>query len=133
MNDLYSNTNTTLLWTNNSKTSSFNPQTISLDLSTYKYVLIITETNTSTNNNPKATSLLKVSNDVPTTGEHELHNKISLSASSSSFVRGCYVTNTGVTFSNTYSDDGSVVNSRIIPLYIYGIKMNLGIDSNIGY
>ena len=133
LNELYSNKRATLLWTNNSKSSAFNPQTISLDLSTYKYVLIITESNVSTNNNPKATSLLKVSNDVPTTGSHELTNKISLTANASSYVRGCYITNTGVTLGNAYGDDGKVYNDRIIPLFIYGIKYDLGIDANIGY
>ena len=125
LNDLYNRTHPVLLWTNNSPTSAFNPKTISLNLASYNYVLIISRTNTSTDSTPRGTSLIRVSDIIP-------ENQVSISACASRYTRSCYATTTGITFDNAYWGN-EMHNDRIIPLFIYGIKFDMDINSSLGY
>ena len=120
LNDLYNNKNATLLWTNSSPTSNFNAQTISLDLSEYQYIFVVTRTSTELDDTHRTIGLFNVLDDVPT-----LPAKIACTGGSAT--RQVYATSTGVTFSNATFTGGSQNNSSVIPLYIYGIKNNLGI------
>ena len=106
-----------LLWTNPNLSSSFGNQTISLDLSSYKYVIIVVNGNTDVNNNenyPNCTGIIPVSDSIP-------ENHYCIVGQKSTAPRRYYATSQGVVFSS-YDN-----NERAIPRFIYGIKSDLGI------
>ena len=118
LNELYGKTeSSTLLWENQSPTSTFDAQTIPLNLSGYDYVFIIAERQNNSDDKPRSNLLLKVGEDY-TTGHP------SVGCTSSIGNRYCWINSTGVEFSTGYWGTGTD-NRVAIPLYIYGIKSNL--------
>ena len=104
-----------LLWTNPTPTSAFGAQTISLDLSQYKYVLVVTKSSTAEDYKPRTSIVLPVleTYDQP----------ISIATTGSSTYRAATANANGITFGNNSSR-----NSILIPYRIYGIKGELNID-----
>ena len=101
----------TLLWTNPAPTSNFSAQTVSLDLSDYDAVCIITKTT--------ATSAYRYWQFGLVGHSISMLNKSSTSATLSG--RAAQVDPDGITFSNGYN--GSTAGAaNCVPWYIYGIK-----------
>lgn len=108
-----------LLWTNSSPTTSFEGQTIQVDLSDYDAVQIIS---TGTNN-----STHRISSGIVPIG---YTSQVSWYAQISYYVRTFNVSSTGVTFqdaTDTAINTGSygTNNNTAIPLYIIGYKTGL--------
>lgn len=106
-----------LLWTNPSPTAQFNAQTISLNLSEYDYILVISEHANNLPKYPRSNVLVKVG------GEKFQGLSASQDAIASGNGRSRYIqaTTTGVQISNAIMNT-SYSNSGVIPLYIFGIK-----------
>lgn len=107
------------LWTNENPNSNFTGQTISIDLSEYKYVIVVIKTWTDTEYYPRTVTLLPVSDNS---------NPIRVGATSTSRFREMNAKMSGIIISNEINE-GS--NNEIIPMYIYGIKSDLGIWDKI--
>lgn len=109
---------TDLLWTNASPTSEFASQTINLDLSNYKFIIILGRAFT----NREAIELMGL---FHINGEkYKVTNMFSVN-----ITRDVIINGNGITFSNggyfdIYNSDNSwvSVNTSSIPVYIYGIK-----------
>ncbi len=100
-----------LLWTNPNPTAAFPAQTVSLDLSSFGFVLI---TLRHFNDNPAESSYIVRKNGVVSV-------LAAPSPSTGSFPkRNATATNTGVTFSAAYNDSYAVNGAQ--PIAIYGIK-----------
>lgn len=119
LNDLYENKNATLLWTNSSPNSNFNAQTLPLDLSNYKYVVIIAKASTTEDYLYRTSTIVPVGNSE--------YNQI-LSITGGSMIRNVKALSTGIEFSNSSYDNSS---SYVIPLKIYGLKSDLGMWNDI--
>ena len=102
-----------LLWTNASPTSAFDRQTISLDVSKYKYFLISVKNNINSNEERYMNVVLK-----------NVHNRIIGIDTLGIVVRiDTHVTESGISFSNGYPVNSEVVNNDYaIPYQIYGVK-----------
>ena len=106
-----------LLWTNSNLNSSFDNQTISLDLSKYKYIITVTNSTSegmNDDNYPCNAYVIPVLSSEPT-------NKYSLGAKDSSCARTYYAIPSGVVFTSADRTD------RVIPRFIYGVSSDLGI------
>lgn len=108
--------NMELIWTNPSPTSNFGAQTLSLDLSAYKYLVIYSRFSTSDDQSAyKVNCLLEKGDDVTqyiVSLDWQQHICNSRKAT---------FNDNGVTFAN--GNVNSTANSAVcIPLYIYGIK-----------
>ena len=114
----------TLLWTNASPSSSFAAQTVSLDLSGYDAVFVISNLMTTGENNTG----VFVRKGLATETNIVMYGAIVAASAMTVQRRGVTATDTGVVFSDaklkaaTSNSAGSTENSRCIPLYIYGIK-----------
>lgn len=102
-----------LLWTNDSPTSNFAAQTVSLDLSGYSAIVVAFATST--------TSGLYAFSNIALKDGNPWFLSFLGGASTYRYGRSATVTNTGVEFSNGYRD-GSASSAQAIPLYIYGIR-----------
>lgn len=118
LNDLYSKKDWELLWTNPSPNSSFNAQTLPLNLSNYKYVVIIAKATTSLDYLYRTSTILPIGN-----SEVFLH----VGATGGSAMRDVKALSTGIEFTAASNNN----NSFVIPLKIYGIKSDLGIWNDI--
>ena len=105
-----------LLWTNPSPTAaSFAAQTVSLDLSQYRFVLIFFQ-------NQAGSNPINLDSTIGMVGQHLIL------AQGAYYIRtrSCNITATGIVFQGGvyYSSYGATTNdnSMIIPQYIYGIK-----------
>lgn len=111
-----------ILWTNNSPNSEFAGTTINLDLSSYKYVIIITkQSNTSTiTRNSSIISKVEATNKYTTNY---------IRGYGSHYYRPIHVWSSGIEIGDcAYPQSDIIVNARAIPLYIYGIKGELNIN-----
>lgn len=110
-----SNLGAELLWTNPNPTNAFNPQTIELDLSNYKGILV--ESIISPNTNIKLTGYreFNYAHDGYIGGSN---------GSDTSYGRAFTISETSITFRNAVIKS-SIDNSTIIPQKIYGTKFNL--------
>lgn len=100
-----------LLWVNSAPTSNFSAQTISLNLSSYDAVCIITKTTAPSSYTHWQFGLVG--------GNMTMANKASTSATQ--YGRTAQVAEDGITFSNGYNG-GTAGAANCIPWYIYGIK-----------
>lgn len=100
------------LWTNESPTSAFLPQTISLDLTGYKYVVIVFKQTTS--------STFQDSIVATTFGYDFVAHSIS-STGTALYKRGFTAKSTGIQF-YTGRESSNEDNNIMIPRFIYGIK-----------
>ena len=100
----------TLLWTNPAPTSNFSAQTVSLDLSGYDAVCIITKTTATSDYRYWQFGLVGHS--------ISMMNKSSTSATLAG--RAAEVTTSGITFSNGYNN-ATAGAANCVPWYIYGI------------
>ena len=116
LNDLYDKTSPTLLWTNSDTTSNFAAQTISLDLSNYKYIVVVTKVATNADYTPRTMGITKITDTAPTYPQ-------TVGGTGGSNYRTFYATSTGVTFGGASSG-----NKYVIPLYIYGLKNDFGFN-----
>ena len=113
-----------LLWTNASPSSSFTAQTVSLDLSNYDAVFVISNMMTTGENNIG----VFVRKGLATETNIVMYGAIVAASVMAVQRRGVTATDTGVVFSDaklkaaTSTSAGSTENSRCIPLYIFGIK-----------
>lgn len=110
-----------LLWTNPAPTESFEPQTLSLDLTGYDLINILTTVNSLSNyytNHVVMKIPDKYQSLVEFFGSQKMHRNI-------------LVSNSGIEFQvnlkyATYQADtagGTIDNSKNRPIYIYGIKL----------
>ena len=109
-----------LLWTNPNPTTAFAAQTISLDLSEYKYVVIVSKNSISNDPSPRAVDVF------PVLDNYEAGLKIKGPSTSTS--RTITISQAGITVTTS---TGSPANNFVIPYKIYGIKGELGLDLGI--
>ena len=107
----------TLLWTNPSPSSAFNPQTISLDLSQYKYVVITYKTYSSHDTTDRGSVFLPLWVGfgclvVGKPSDAFFSRTFTLSSTGVSFYIGGYVN----------ASSASDTPDACIPLKIYGVK-----------
>lgn len=106
-----------LLWENASPMSAFAAQTVSLDLSGYKTVCIVTNNNYS--GDPDGYTYLPV-------GSSSIVTNMNKGGTYRLRRRACIVSSTGVTFEDARDtagwDNNSQSNGTAIPQKIYGIK-----------
>lgn len=110
-----------LLWTNPAPTESFEPQTLSLDLTGYDLINILTTVNSSSNyytNHVVMKIPGKVQVLVDFFGSQKMHRNIIVSNSGIEF-------DSNVKYANYQADTagGTTDNSKNRPIYIYGIKL----------
>ena len=121
LDDLYDKANGSfspeLLWTNPNPTSSFEEQTISLDLSEYKYIILITRTGAEDEYDYKPRESII----IPINTEYDY----GVSSYGSTLYRTVKATTTGVEFGR-YSES-----NRTIPYKVYGLKDNINLDLGI--
>lgn len=110
-----------LLWTNPSPTSSFSPQTVSLDLTEYKMAYIVWRTSIDATSHHDTTSLVdglvreSVNRNGATTSQYGLSwRTYTVSSQSVVFDEGHQQT--------AFSNQTGVENNRMIPYKIYGIR-----------
>lgn len=103
-----------LLWTNASPTSSFSPQTISIDLSTYKDIIVQFRIDTSANDS-------SFTNFCPYYDTYSANQPGQPDSSAAQVWRKYTVSATGIEFNNG-GKDSSNNNEYAIPLRIFGIK-----------
>lgn len=118
LNDLYSKSKLTLLWTNANPNSSFEAQTISLDLSSYKYIAVVVNTDTGEISFPRSTSIIPVGQ----------YNNCRIIGTLTTYYRDVAATIAGVSFSTASNPSVSSNNNKCIPYKIYGIKNDLNIE-----
>lgn len=113
----------TLLWTNPNPTSSFSAQTISLDLSKYDSVYVVSRASTSVN-------MVDSFFASPEKNQEQIWEVVD---KNDDYIgaRRLTMTNSGVTFSEgvsyaLLSTKGGTDNTRCIPTKIYGIKFGGG-------
>ena len=116
-----------LLWTNPSPTSSFSPQTVSLDLSEYNLVYAIFNISPEVAATSDSAWLLLIDDERPT---------IVLNPSYLLRYREVRATSTGVVFGSgleiqSYGQDAVTKNDRVIPRLIYGIKMSYVVPTTV--
>lgn len=116
-----------LLWTNSNPNVPFAAQTIPLDLSNYKYVVINATYGGNGITNDYFTghkSIIEVGTTSNITGAYGGSNGQNLSYGSAATIRETTVTTSGITFDIGKFYDGSNKNSNnyAVPLNIWGIK-----------
>lgn len=111
-----SNLGATLLWTNPNPTSGFDAQTVMLDLSEYESVIVAFTQHTSTTTSDCVCYVSK-NNQSPSQG-------CGIGGGGGSKARQFVIDTSGIRFGNG-TLNGSVDNSRMIPLRIYGIRGEL--------
>ena len=104
----------TKLWQNASRTSSFSPQTISVDLSGYDEVEVYYCLETEAEFNKHMVS------SICPVGE-SLFATFTFGSASATYSRGATTNASGVTFSTGYQS-GSASNASLVPYRIFGIK-----------
>ena len=119
INDLYISDKPILVWTNPNPNVNFVGQTVSINLSEYKYIMIVVKAN-ELDSKPRATNIVPV-------GQYNITRIIGTNTSA---YRDVTATTTGVTFTDG-SNLSKVYNDACIPYKIYGIKGELGIDIGI--
>ena len=113
-----------LLWTNPDPTVAFAAQTIALNLEGYTDVLI--ETNYWNNDGSDSSKDSKTNNLIPIDGSQMyVAVTVNTSINTAYCARNVSATATGVTFTDALTTDGKTMNSRNIPLKIYGVKETL--------
>ena len=121
IDELYLNSNLALkpvlLWTNSNLSSNFAAQTLSLDLSNYKYVIIVSRTSTTQDYKNRASSILPVGG-TAFTGVGVSRDRAIRYAKASTTGIEFKIANYGLDEDNTFS----------IPYKIYGIKGELDLD-----
>ena len=121
LDDLYSKANGSfspeLLWTNPNPASSFEEQTVPLDLSEYKYIILITRTGAEDENDYKPRESII----IPINTEYDY----GVGAYGGSSYRLVKATTTGIKF-GSYSKS-----TRTIPYKVYGLKDNINLDLGI--
>lgn len=125
INDLYLHTDAalspTLIWTNPNPTSNFAAQTIEMNLSSYKYIIVLTNPAPTVTYLPRSSAIIPVTETCPT-------NQARTASTGSGLFRNICATGTGITISAAYTTSNSAQNDRTIPYKIYGIRGELGID-----
>lgn len=126
INDLYLHSSLALkpelLWTNPNPTSNFGAQTISLDLSEYKYIIVTDKSRTDWNRFPRSSVIVPV-------GNFSMYIMMgNTDTGVEKTVRGIKATPTGVIFTAAYWGGDSPYTNYNIPLKIYGIRGDMGID-----
>ena len=108
--------NMDLLWTNASPSSSFAAQTVSLNLSNYKFVYIAINDRISQPNN--------IDNALLMNAAGQSTNILSYYAYTTTYSRIIIVRENGIQFGNEHSNsyDGPIENKMLIPTHIFGIK-----------
>jgi hypothetical protein len=109
----------TLLWTNSSPTSSFTPQTISVDLSGYNYAML--DFRATTNSETQVTKYFLIPIGSMLLAGASTAYTTSPIGWSKTYVRCALATSTGVEFSYGFYQSASN-NAYAIPLHIYGVK-----------
>ena len=126
LNDLYNHTDPALtpvlLWTNPNPTSAFAAQTIEMDLSEYKYVIVVAITAPNYDYTPRANVILPVNSDYS-------GFDIPIGATGGSCRRNLNSSTNGIKISAQLACSGN--NNYVIPYKIYGIKGELGLDLGI--
>lgn len=105
-----------LLWTNASPTSNFAAQTLAIDLTSYKAVIIVFLTRTTTPNKTYTVFALKDANNT------SIQSCLAMPDANENEWRRYQVTNSGIEFGSGGHDSSQNTDSRSVPLYIYGIK-----------
>lgn len=113
------------VWTNPNPGNEFAAQTVSIDLSEYDYVGIISRffNNNSGSNAeklPRELVIGKIGSSTSSGNGFIIYN--SASAYNDGYKRFCRASASGVSFSNAYNHSGSATQNGCIPLYIFGIK-----------
>ena len=131
LDDLYKKANERsdmkLLWTNPNPSAEFAPQTLNINLSDYKYV-VITSTfggNGLTNDYFDGhKSLIEVGTTSNITGVHGGSNGLNHSHGIAATTREVIVTTSSIEFKkgNFYNGTNNQSNNYAVPLYIWGIK-----------
>lgn len=117
-----------LLWTNSAPSSSFAAQDVSLNLSSYDYLMIVSKRNITTTMEDKTSDAIqrtffKMSNNTGVT-----NRTITCSSNLSSVLyRNVTLATDKVTFGAGYNA-GSQANNSVVPIYIYGIKTDAVIN-----
>lgn len=124
IDDLYLHTDAALkpilLWTNPNPSASFAAQTISLDLSDYKYVILTVISGTGYDYTPRASSILPVLDDY--------QEEMGVAAAGTRSARFVIARPMGITFSTSNASSG---NNFTIPYKIYGVKGEMELDLGI--
>ena len=113
-----------LLWTNPDHTSPFEAQTINLDLSKYRYIIVTNISRIDVDATPRGNVIVAVGSN---------NNYVGMGCAGTNGlrdVRNVKATTSGVIFTDTYWGSG-VENNYVIPYKIYGIKDDLGLDLGI--
>lgn len=117
LNELYEKNNFDLLWTNDNPTTNFAAQTLSLDLSNYNYVIVVTRTSTSEDYKNRASTIIPIGGTVYT----------GVGVSEDRAMRYAKASSSGIEFSDAHyglQDN----NTYAIPYKIYGVKSNWNLD-----
>lgn len=109
-----------MLWTNNNATSNFSTQTISLDLTNYKGVIIEFQIST-TDQNLGGRLKLSKSDNFSVTG-YSIFGLAVLNSANNAICRSVKISGNDIIFGDVYSDGSSKLNHRNIPTKIYGYK-----------
>lgn len=113
-----------LVWTNESPTSSFSSQTISIDLSDYSLLYIVFTPNSTSASTVRIGALARITDEVM------VNSYINLSGTGGITLVFRYFSSTssGVSFDSgqqkavSSTSSATTANERCVPLYIYGIK-----------
>lgn len=104
----------TLLWTNSAPSTSFSPQTVTLDLTPYNFLYISFRLGTESDGT-KTSALITKDTKFVLIGPH-------MSGSGGNYFRSVTATDTGVQFESGTKGGVGVDNNINIPYQIYGIK-----------
>ena len=116
-----------LLWTNPSPTSSFVPQTVSIDTNDYVMVLVSFSASTATGYDYYVSVLVPVKDVIflaITTGNNRLRER------KFTWTTGGLVFQNAYTY-NSYASTPSVDNTVSVPYQIHGIKMSYIVPTNV--
>ena len=106
-----------LLWTNPSPNSNFSAQTIPLDLSKYKYAIVVVK-DYPPGDESRTAGIMKINSSI----------ECSISAPGTSLMREFSATSRGVQISTAHSAAAASQSDRVIPLFIYGIENDLELE-----
>ena len=107
----------TLLWSNSSPTLEFSAQELQLNLTPYKFIIVIVKGNNIASNDAHFEIIISEKN-IPLVLECGY-----MSTQDTNLGRTVLLTDTIVKFSNaTRGSGGTVANNNVIPYKIYGVK-----------
>lgn len=119
----------TLLWTNSDPTAGFSPQTVALDLTSYKTIGILYRSSASASGQTAFAFYPMGANiTIPTTisGYPNIINAgYGQTTSMKATGRNITISSTGIVFGNGYSAESGASNNYGIPVKIYGIKAQI--------